>query len=338
MSSPATVKAAAISPEIRAARGNEMARADYLLGRRAPGALEYLVAVAREPVERLVGVVAWQDAPMAGSAGCHAQFDWTVVTGWRESSLPVDLLAEVSRAVASEGRLTLRSTRLVAPRSWEANALREADFETIASHEHFLLDVARCTPRQRRIHEKMQSRSGLGPLGASPLRTKIERLGPTNVGAAAALVRHFGLMAEERFAEAYRQRTLQEHSIVLIREGIAVGILLARTHGEQDVAIEVLAASDLRAVGSGRICNELFEQLRQNCLAGEIARLYFWAEPRRNPATRRIAARFGGRQVGETVQYGIRLAEGAEWPTASIPASDLPHANLSRPTLNLEDF
>ena len=287
------------------------------------------MAVVGGLVERLIGVVAWRDSPTAGSEGLHAHFDWTVIPGRRISALPVELLGEVARVVSGEGRLTLRASRLVAQESWEAHALREAGFELIASHEHFLLDVAGCMPRQRRIHGKLTSRPPKLP------GTKIEPLGATNIGSAAALVRHFGLMAEERFAEAYQQRTLQEFSIVLTRDGIVEGVLLARANGERDVAIEVLASINASPVASGRVCNELFERLRQNCVEAGIARLYFWAEPRRSPATRRIAARFGGRLVGETVQYGIRIKVGAEWPAPSTPARDLP--SLPRTFSNLED-
>lgn len=315
----ATANAIARSPLIRAARREELPRADYLLGRRVSHDYQRVVAVVSDPAERLVGVVAWRDAPTQGSAGLHTHFDWTIAPGWRATSLPANLLKQVAHEVRAKGRLTLRSTRLVSPQSWEAEALHEAGFEVIGSHEHFLLDVAGCTVRQHRIHDKL-----VGRPPSNLLETKIEPLGAHNVGAAAALVRHFGLMAAESFAAAYQQRALQEFSIVLTRAGIAEGILLARAQGERDVAIEVLACSHASPIGSGRVCNELFERLRQNCVAGEIARVYFWAEPHRSPATRRIAARFGGKRVGATVQYGVRLTEAAQWPAP--PTQDRPLA------------
>ena len=279
----------------------EVRRAASLLSRQLPSASQFLVATTPLPVERIVGAAAWFDSPGADAGGADGRFDWAVIPGWRNDRFPVTFLRQLARHAATKGCRSLRTVRLVAPCSWEADALRAAQFQMIARHEHFMLNADACRQRQDRIANGVDRQRQLPP-GRS-----VEPVNVTNSAAAAQLIQRHGLLAPDRFWSGLSKGRWQELSAVLMHEERAEGVLLASENGPEGVSIYVLAASPDAGTPSGLVCYALFELHRKQCDAQEIERIYFWAEPDRSPATRLIAMRFSGQVIGETVQFGLCL-------------------------------
>ena len=287
--------------QFREATVSEVRRAASLLTRQPQIASQFFVATTSLPVERIVGAASWFDSRGADAGCADGRFDWAVIPGWRNDRFPIMFLRQLARHTAAKGCRSLRAVRLVAPGSWEADSFRAAQFQLIARHEHFMLDVDVCRQRQNRIANCVERQRQLPP------RRSVEPIDLTNSAAAAWLIQRHGLLAPDQFWSGLRKGRWQEFSAVLMHEERAEGVLLASESGPNGVSIYVLAASPDAGTPSGLVCYALFELLRKRCDALEINQIYFWAEPDKSPATRLIAKRFGGRVIGETVQFGLCL-------------------------------
>jgi len=287
--------------EFRAAQIKEIPRATSLLNVSPRKNSSFFVAATPRPVERIVAAAAWIDSAGAEGEAIDARFDWTVIPGWREGRFPQRFLHEFSQDVREHGRRSLRTMRLVDPRSWETEVFRGAGFQSIARHEHFQIDGDVCRSRQDRISEHLYREPTLTAGRA------IESIKTANAGAAAAIIGRHGLLALENFWSGFRQGMWQEFSAVLMHKGVAEGVLLASSKDLATVCIHVLAAESNKETFSGLVCFLLFQSLRRNCDAAGLSTVQFWAEPDRSPATRSLAGRFGAQLVGETVQYGLCL-------------------------------
>jgi hypothetical protein len=285
--------------DFREARQPEIQRARLLLGDKPRKDFRYFVAVSSRPVERFVGVAAWMTMTGTNATARNLRFDWTVIPGWQTACFPGEFLCRFTDQFRGHDHLSLRAMRLVEPLSWEAEAFRSAGFSEISRHEHFHLDNFR--PRHDRVNTRLPRKPQL-----PSLRT-IESLTPANCEAAATIIDQHHLLSYDSFLRGYRDGIWQEFSALLMNGQQAEGVLLARQDGPQNVSIYVLAADPEARIYSGKACFYLFEFLRERCDKADIRNLYFWAEPDRSPATRRLALRFGGRMIRQTVQYGVCL-------------------------------
>jgi hypothetical protein len=265
-----------------------------------PQGARWLLALAQRPVERIVGAAAWWPPDDGGAA----RFHWNLIHAHASGAPAVAFIRALVSEVASHSTAALRTATMLPPDSGAALVLEAAGFVKVRQNVIFNPPAPECRARAHRVGERVWKSK------AQELTQAGVRLLPitqANAEAVWAFIEPHGLMQRHELASALKAGTLRDFSVVLEAGGKVCGAYLCQRMSDEVLSVPVFVVAEDAAVsqevGSALIVHAW--AARPGCELAQV--LHIRADPEINPATPRLALRYGGRQVGELWSYEKKL-------------------------------
>lgn len=280
----------------------EIERAAIVLGSDEvlPEGAQWFLALARRPVERIVGAAAWWPPDEVGTA----RFRWRMIHAYATGGPAVTFLNALAAEVATHFSLALRTATMLPPDSTAVRVLEAAGFVKARQNVTFDPPAPECRARAHRVGERIW-KSKAQVLAQAGVR--LLPLTQANAEAVWAFIAPHGLMQRNEFASALKAGLLRDFSVVLEAGGRVCGAFLCKRVSDEILSVPVFVVADDAAV-SQEVSSALIVHgwaARPGCEQAKV--LHIRADPVLSPATPRLALRYGGRQTGELWTYEKKL-------------------------------
>lgn len=281
----------------------EAARARIVLGaREVPAAAHWFLALHSQPVERVIGAIAWWYEPESNSAvygeHCSARirFLWKMIHAYKEDVVAADFLQAWSQEAWNHHPLELGTAQMIPSRCPQAKVLKASGFEKHRLNQRMLLPGKQSRARARRVGDLLWSKK----------RDSFDQQGvavrPFDAGDAQPVwdfVKPHGLISRSDFVRLLRRGSLSEFSTVLTVAGQVAGVYLCIRVTDTVVKLPVFLAADDTVVPLREISALLVHAYSLRPGSERIEAMQQRFDPKLNPSALRLAKRYHATPKGE---------------------------------------